>query len=79
MDIGSAHKAFSSDRLLILGLLQFLLHKGIIDATDDMALLRDYCLSILDAFRKTQDAVTRVHLDETEAELEHLFRSFRLR
>ena len=77
MDLNTARKAFSTDRIFILGLIQFLLGKKIISSSEDLTLLREYCRATLNAFRTAQTPVTSIQLDEAEIELEHIFKSFR--
>jgi hypothetical protein len=88
MDIKTAQEAFGLDRLLMIGLIQYLLDKKVIESTHDLSLLHDYCKQTLTqlrqrklgltAFGPTSDAVVNIQLDQTRKELDLFFRSFKL-
>jgi hypothetical protein len=77
MDILTASKSLGADRLLLLSLLQHLVQKEILTRED----LRDVfngSLEMIRAFGQSADPVAQVQLGQSEQELVHILRSFRL-
>jgi hypothetical protein len=79
MDIETAAEIFGPDRLLIIGLIQFLINKNIIEHKNDMNDIEKICRNALTGFKKTRDPVVLIQLEKTESELEYFFQSFRSR
>lgn len=78
MDIKTAAEIFGHDRLLIIGLIQFLINKKIISSQEDMEHFEGICLVTLETMKNTtKDAVALIQIEKTEIDLRHFFQSFR--
>lgn len=79
MDIKTAEEMFGDNRLLIIGLIQFLINKKIICNQDDMNMYKEICLSVLHSIKDgLKDPVALIQIEKTEASLMHVFQSFRM-
>ena len=78
MDVRVAKKAYSVDRLLIIGLVNLLLEKKVIRSPSDLVSLRRSCREILSNATAIRDPVIQIQVEETAIELQHFFRSFKL-
>jgi hypothetical protein len=77
MDIETAAKIFGPDRILIIGILQFLIKKNIIEHHNDMDDLEKMCRNTLTLLKSTKDPVALIQMEKTETELEIFFQSFK--
>ena len=80
MDIKTASEMFGHDRILIIGLVQLLIDKKIIENQKDMDEFKKTCIDIMVSIKNmTKDPVALIQIEKTEIELEHFFGSFRIR
>ncbi len=79
MNLETAKRAFGTDRVLLLGIIQFLVEKKLLSSLPEIESLWGYCRDLVTSFRRTRDPVLLLQLDETETELEHIFRAFKLK
>ncbi len=78
MDIKTASDVFGVDRLLMIGLIQFLATKKIISNKNDIENLEKICQITVENMKKTKDPIAIIQLERTEIELKHIFQSFRI-
>lgn len=78
MDIKTASDVFGVDRLLMIGLIQFLATKKIISNKNDIENLEKICQITVKNMKKTKDPIAIIQLERTEIELKHIFQSFRI-
>ncbi|MCA7120275.1 MAG: hypothetical protein LGL72_12885 [Acidibrevibacterium sp.] len=78
MDIKTASDVFGVDRLLMIGLIQFLATKKIISNKNDIENLEKICQITVENMKKTKDPIAIIQLEKTEIELKHIFQSFRI-
>jgi hypothetical protein len=77
MDIKTAAEILGPDRILIIGIIQFLIKKNIIEHYKDMDDLEKICRNTLTIFKSTRDPVALTQVEKTEAELDIFFQSFK--
>jgi hypothetical protein len=75
MDIATAARSLSADRLLMLSLLQTLIQKQVFTYSDLRAVF-DGSLSMIRAIRGSSDPVVEIQLQQSEQEIIHIIRSF---
>ncbi|WP_162800653.1 hypothetical protein [Acidibrevibacterium fodinaquatile] len=78
MDIKTASEVFGVDRLLMIGLIQFLATKKIISNKNDIENLEKICQITVKNMKKTKDPIIIIQLEKAEIELKHIFQSFRI-
>ena len=78
MDIKTASDVFGVDRLLMIGLIQFLAIKNIISNKNDIENLEKICQITVENMKKTKDPIAIIQLEKTEIELKYIFQSFRI-
>lgn len=78
MDIKTASEVFGVDRLLMIGLIQFLATKKIISNKNDIENLEKICQITVKNMKKTKDPIAIIQLEKTEIELKYIFQSFRI-
>ena len=78
MDIKTASDVFGVDRLLMIGLIQFLATKKIISNKNDIENLEKICQITVENMKKTKDPIAIIQLERTEIELKYIFQSFRI-
>ena len=78
MDIKTASDVFGVDRLLMIGLIQFLATKKIISNKNDIENLEKICQITVKNMKKTKDPIAIIQLERTEIELKYIFQSFRI-
>ena len=78
MDIKTASDVFGVDRLLMIGLIQFLATKKIISNKNDIENLEKICQITVENMKKTKDPIAIIQLEKTEIELKYIFQSFRI-
>ena len=70
--------AFGPDRLLIIGLIRFLIGKGIIESQKDLELLKEMTISIAESMNSTGTPAIKAQIQKTKPEIIHLLNSFNL-
>ena len=78
MDIKTASDVFGVDRLLMIGLIQFLAIKNIISNKNDIENLEKICQITVENMKKTKDPIAIIQLERTGIELKYIFQSFRI-
>ena len=78
MDIKTASEVFGADRLLMIGLMQFLAIKKIISNKKDIENLERICQITIENMKNTKDPIALIQLEKTEIELKYIFQSFRI-
>ena len=76
ISLAQARKMISVDRLLLIGLISYLIEEGTI-SIDGMERLQRHCERIVDSFADSKAPAVKFHSEEVRRELLHILSSFR--